>query len=102
MRTLSLALLAGLAAFATAAPRPDDKPEAPLNTPPRGFTALFNGKDFENWQICIPIVQRNKLKAMGGDAYEKAVKAANDKNLKHWTIDKGVLHYDGKGFSLQT
>lgn len=85
---------------ALAAPTAAD--EKTLNVPPEGFTALFNGKDFTNWQICIPIVQRNKLKALGDDAYEKAVKAANDKHLSHWSIKDGILHYDGKGFSLQT
>jgi hypothetical protein len=98
MRTTSLALLAALTlAGLTAAEK-----EAPLNKPPKGFTALFNGTDLDGWQICIPIVQRNALKAKGGDAYEKAVKEANEKHLKHWTVKEGVLHYTGKGFSLQT
>ncbi len=98
MRSLSLCLLAA-AGLALAAPRPA---EEPLNTPPKGFTALFNGTDLENWQIAIRIDERNKLKAKGGDAYEKAVKAANEKHMKEWTVKDGVLHYTGKGFSLQT
>jgi hypothetical protein len=52
----------------------DDKP---LNTPPPGFIALFNGKDLTNW--------KNEGKAKG-----------------HWTARDGVLHYDGKGDSLVT
>jgi len=97
MRTLSLCLLA--AGLALGAPEPA---EVKLNTPPKGFTALFNGKDLANWQICIPIVERNKLKAKDDDSYEVAVKAANAKHMKHWTVKEGVLHYTGKGFSLQT
>ncbi|MBY0231626.1 MAG: DUF1080 domain-containing protein [Gemmataceae bacterium] len=97
MKRLSLLLLL------LAAPLPAaDEPAPPLNTPPKGFTALFNGKDLENWQIAIPIVERNKLKEKGGEAYRKAVEAANEKHLKGWTVKEGVLHYTGKTFSLQT
>jgi len=60
--------------FVTAALGADPSP----NTPPPGFTALFNGKDLTNW--------KNEGKAKG-----------------HWTItEEGVLHYDGKGDSLVT
>jgi hypothetical protein len=49
-----------------------------LNTPPPGFTALFNGKDLTHWR-------------------------ADEKDAsKHWTVRDGVLHYDGKGDSLRT
>jgi hypothetical protein len=47
------------------------------NTPPPGFTALFNGKDLTNW--------KDEGKARG-----------------HWTVVNGVLHYDGQGDSLVT
>jgi hypothetical protein len=43
------------------------------NTPPPGFTALFNGKDLSGW-----------------------------KADPHWSARDGVLHYDGKGDSLRT
>ena len=48
-----------------------------LNEPPPGFTALFNGKDFNGWQV-------------------------SEKNAEHWTIKDGVIHYTGKGSSLPT
>lgn len=48
-----------------------------LNTPPPGFTALFNGKDLTHWD--------DSGKAKG-----------------HWTVKDGILHYDGKGESLKT
>jgi Domain of Unknown Function (DUF1080) len=51
--------------------------DAPLNTPPPGFTALFNGKDITGWN--------DEGKAKG-----------------HWTVKDGILHYDGKGESLKT
>jgi len=61
--------------LATASVGVDTKP---LNTPPPGFIALFNGKDLTNWK--------------------KDEKDAS----KHWSIIDGVLHYDGKGDSLRT
>jgi hypothetical protein len=51
--------------------------EAPPNTPPPGFIALFNGKDLSHW--------KDEGKAKG-----------------HWTVKDGVLHYDGQGDSLVT
>ena len=42
----------------------------PLNVPPKGFTALFNGKDFTGWRV------HPKVKAM-------------------WTIEDGVLKSHG-------
>lgn len=51
--------------------------DRPLNTPPEGFTALFNGEDLTNW------------KTDGGAA-------------DHWSAEDGVLVYDGKGSSLVT
>jgi hypothetical protein len=69
------------------------------NTPPEGFKALFNGKDLTGWQGLISIKDRAK---MTPDELTKAQKDANDKILPHWTVKDGVLHYDGKGNSLQT
>jgi hypothetical protein len=72
--------------------------QAKDNTPPEGFTALFNGKDLTGWQGLVELPQRKKDPA----EYEKQIKAANDKYLPHWSVKDGVIHYDGKGQSLQT
>lgn len=96
-RFLAMALLVATIPVVAA-----DKETQPLNVAPKGFTALFNGKDLDGWQICIPIVERNKLKAKNDGSYEKAVKAANDKHLKGWSVQEGIMHYTGKTFSLQT
>src|SRR5947209_1387693 len=88
--------LAGLTALAD-----DVSKEQPLNTPPTGFKALFNGKDLTGWQIVVPLPQREKL-MKDKAAYEKKVKELNDKHLKHWTVEDGVLVNDGKGDNLQT
>lgn len=75
----------------------EDRPD---NTPPPGFTALFNGKDLTNWQGLITIKERANLSP---EELAKRQKAANEKVLPHWKVlDDGVLMYDGKGNSLQT
>lgn len=99
-RLSALLLLAALALPLLAEDKKPEPAEPPLNTPPKGFTALFNGKNLDNWQIAIPINERHKYKTP--DDLKKAITAANKKHLGHWTIDKGILSYDGKGFSLQT
>lgn len=73
---------------------------AAVSGPPDGFTALFNEKDLSGWQGLIELPKRAKLSAA---EREKALKDANDRILPHWTVrDGAVLHYDGKGNSLQT
>ncbi len=70
------------------------------NQPPKGFNALFNGKDLTNWQGLVTI---NKKAKMSKDEYAAAVKKANEK-LDHWSVKDGVLIYDGKkgGQNLQS
>jgi 3-keto-disaccharide hydrolase len=72
--------------------------QAKDNTPPEGFTALFNGKDLSGWQGLVEYPKRDK----DPEKYAAQVKAANEKYLPHWTVKDGVIHYDGKGQSLQT
>jgi hypothetical protein len=69
------------------------------NTAPKGFKALFNGKDLDGWQGLITLPQRAKLSP--GDLAAKQ-KAVNEKMLMHWTVKNGILHYDGKDNNLQT
>ena len=68
------------------------------NTPPEGFTALFNGKDLTGWQGLVEIDKRDK----DPEKYAAQVKAANEKYLPHWTVKDGIIQYDGKGQNLQT
>jgi hypothetical protein len=70
-----------------------------LNQPPEGFTALFNGQNLDGWQGLIELPTRNK---MNPDERAKAQEAANAKVLPNWTVQDGILHYDGKSNSLQT
>jgi hypothetical protein len=97
-RFFGLTLAAALALVVSTSTA-EDKSGKKDNTPPEGFTALFNGKDLTGWQGVVPIDQRKKLKP---EELEKAHKMANEKYLPHWTVQDGVINYDGKGNSLQT
>jgi hypothetical protein len=88
----AIPLLALSALFAGA----EDKKD---NVSPPGFTALFNGKDLTGWKGLIELPQRNKLNEEQLAAKQKE---ADEKFLTHWTAKDGVLHYDGKGNSLQS
>jgi hypothetical protein len=81
-----------LAATGGIADRPD-------NTPPPGFTALFNGKDLTGWQGLVEIHLRDKLTP---EQLAKKQEEANAKFLPHWTVKNGILNYDGGGNNLQT
>jgi hypothetical protein len=67
------------------------------NTPPKGFTALFNGKDVTNWQGAIDFGQRQKMTETHRAA---AQKKADAKIIPHWTVEDGVLVNDGQGGNL--
>lgn len=69
------------------------------NVPPAGFVALFNGKDLTGWQGLVELPRRAKLTPEQLAAEQKR---ANERILPHWTARDGVLHYDGKGNSLQS
>lgn len=72
----------------------------PANTPPAGFTALFNGHDLANWQGLAgdpPAL----AKLSPDDRADAQSKADNDMHA-HWRAENGVLIFDGKGQSLQT
>ena len=95
-RGLSLAAL--VAALALPCGQAADK-EDKDNTPPKGYKALFNGKNLEGWQGAIQINERLKLT---GDKLAARQKAANDKIMPHWIVADGVLINDGQGGNLAT
>ncbi len=70
------------------------------NTPPEGFTALFNGKDLSGWK---GLVGNPKTRAtMSEDALQAAQEKADAQMREHWTVEDGALVFDGKGKSLCT
>ena len=76
------------------------------NTPPAGFTALFNGKDLTNWKGVTrkdkfdnPIVRRKAAPEKRAE-----IQAVADEEMRaSWHVrDGGVLYFGGKGYSLAT
>jgi len=75
-RLLSLLFVAALALHADAANK--------LNTPPKGFKALFNGKDFTNWRV--DPLDGGHWKIIDGVIDYDALSEAPDRNNKNlWT-----------------
>lgn len=74
--------------------------EDKLNTPPEGFTALFNGKDLSGWK---GLVGNPRTRAMMSKEELAEKQAAADASMReHWKVEDGVLVFDGKGQSLCT
>ena len=87
-----LSLVASATAAATAPLSAEDKP---LNTPPEGFTALFNGKDLTGWK---GLVGSPKTRPTMSPEELAAKQAEADKTAReHWKVEDGVLIYSGKG-----
>lgn len=95
LRTLMLGLVVGSLGLAV---RAEEK--RPDNTPPEGFTALFNGKDLTNWKgLVADPKQRAK---MTPEQLAAAQKTADERMKAHWAVKEGVLVFDGKGDNLCT
>ncbi|UCG57031.1 MAG: DUF1080 domain-containing protein [Phycisphaerales bacterium] len=79
----------------------EDSPrQAQLNKPPKGFVALFNGKDLSGWKGLVgsPKSRRN----MSGQELGTQQAKADQDMRAHWKAVDGVLCFDGKGHSLCT
>lgn len=72
------------------------------NTPPAGFTALFNGKDLTNWRGLIGDGNPIKNAKLTPEQLAAARKTADESMNKHWKVVDGVIVFDGKGQSLCT
>jgi hypothetical protein len=97
-RSVFPAVLA-LLAFASfdAAVRAEDRPD---NTPPEGFTALFNGMDLTGWKGLVESPPARA--AMSAEELAEKQKAADERMREHWSVQDGALVFDGKGDSLCT
>lgn len=93
LRTLTLAAALFAAALCLAFPKQD-------NTPPRGFTALFNGKDLSGWKGLV--ANPAKRAAMTPDELAKAQAEADQRMRDGWSVQDGVLVFSGKGDNLCT
>ncbi|MBT3200812.1 MAG: DUF1080 domain-containing protein [Phycisphaerales bacterium] len=70
------------------------------NTPPKGFVALFNGKDLTGWKGLV--ANPKKRAAMSAEQLAGAQKKADASMVKSWTVQDGALIFSGKGQSLCT
>jgi hypothetical protein len=70
------------------------------NTPPEGFTALFNGADLTGWKglVASPPARAKMTPEQLADAQKKA----DEKMRAHWQVEDGALVFDGKGSNLCT
>jgi hypothetical protein len=79
----------------------DDKKS---NKPPKGFTALFNGKDLKDWRGRQP--NYNPVEEAKLSPQDRAAKQAewNAERDKHWRVDtaKGEIVSDGQSPHLAT
>lgn len=71
---------------------------------PEGFTALFNGKDLTGWKGVLLPPNDNPVKRAALTPEQRAeCQAKADESMKtHWSVEEGVLVFDGHGFSLST
>jgi len=74
------------------------------NTPPEGFTALFNGKDLTGWKGLLKGPNDNPIKraALTPEQRAEAQKEADENMRAHWKVENGEIAFDGKGRSLCT
>lgn len=72
------------------------------NRPPKGFQALFNGKDLTGWKGLLKGPYDNPARRAKLSPEELAkLQVEADENMRaHWKAKYGVLEFDGKGRSL--
>ncbi|WZO96544.1 DUF1080 domain-containing protein [Isosphaeraceae bacterium EP7] len=69
--------------------------------PPKGFVALFNGKDMTGWHG-MPHFDPRKLAAMTDEERSRQIAVWTEDARKHWTVEGGELVNDGHGAYLTT
>jgi len=96
---VSAFILVGLAYAATSTAA-----EQALNKPPKGFVALFNGKDLTGWKGLLksPYDNPSKRATLSPDKLKELQKEADEDMRAHWTVVDGIIVFDGKGRSLCT
>ena len=78
--------------------------ERPDNVPPKGFVALFDGKDLQGWKgLMAPPNDNPSKRAKLSPASYNLEQAKADLNMReHWHAQNGEIAFDGKGRSLCT
>jgi len=70
------------------------------NTPPEGFTALFNGTDMTGWKGLVG--DPPKRAKMSPDELAAGQAKADQRMRDHWKAEGGLIVFDGHGDSLCT
>ena len=70
-----------------------DDSSAGLNEPPKGFVALFNGKDLTGWKGLV--LNPRTRPTLTADERVEQQKRADERMNKHWHAADGVLAFDG-------
>jgi hypothetical protein len=93
---------------------PSSEGIAQQNTPPAGFTALFNGKDLsgwygwgtrdpqELWSMSAEEQAKYKKESVEGGLLDKNGKPTAEHINAHWSVQDGELVNDGHGLYLTT
>lgn len=84
--------------FAASRLSADDQGERPLNVPPPGFTALFNGHDLTGWKGLV-LNPKTRATLSSEETAERQAKA-DAKMRKHWHVVDGTLTFDGATFQM--
>jgi HEAT repeat protein len=74
----------------------------PHNTPPPGFTALFNGVDLEGWKGLCAVDNPEKRAALPPEELKKLQEEADADMRANWKVEDGALVFSGTGRSLCT
>jgi hypothetical protein len=72
----------------------------PDNTPPEGFTTLFDGHDLSGWKGLV--ANPPKRDALSPEALAAAQAKADGRMRDHWQAENGVIVFDGQGDNLCT
>ncbi len=74
------------------------------NTPPPGFTALFNGRDLTGWKGLLqpPLDNPARRAKLTPAEHAKAQREADEVMRKGWRVENGALVFNGHGRSLCT
>jgi hypothetical protein len=78
--------------------------ERPLNQPPPGFVALFNGKDLSGWRGRQPNYDPRTEAALSTEELAAKQTQWNSERDMHWSVDaqKGEIVSDGRSPHLAT
>jgi hypothetical protein len=72
-----------------------------INLPPKGFVALFNGKDLDGWWG-LGTVHYNTYRDLDDKGLEQLKETSRADIKRHWRIENGELVNDGHGLYLST